>query len=141
MTSTPPMPEHLPGFEILTKHKEAIRQLVNYAAIPIPKLMARYKLGYSTIRRVLNYEAPERARPTRTRRPRLLNNLQIRWIIAYCSESWEHRVLDYVRLYDELKLECSVETLEQRLKEAGYFRCVACQKPYLTLFKANNRMI
>jgi len=75
MTSTPPMLEHLPGFEILTKHKEAIRQLVNYAAIPIPKLIARYKLGYSTIRRVLNYEALERARPTRTGRPRLLNNL------------------------------------------------------------------
>jgi hypothetical protein len=75
MTSTPPMLEHLPGFEILTKHKEAIHQLVNYAAIPIPKLMARYKLSYSTIRRVLNYEALERARPTRTGRPRLLNNL------------------------------------------------------------------
>jgi hypothetical protein len=44
MASTPPMPEHLPGFEILTKNKEAIRQLVNYAAILIPKLMARYKL-------------------------------------------------------------------------------------------------
>jgi hypothetical protein len=33
------MPEHLPGFEIATKHKEAIRQLFNFAEIPIPKLM------------------------------------------------------------------------------------------------------
>ncbi len=71
----------------------------------------------------------------------ILNNLQIRWIIAHYSDSWEHRVLDYVRLHDELKLECSAETLERRLKEAGYPRCVACQKPYLTLLEANNRMI
>ena len=73
MASTPPNPEHLPGFEILTKHKEAIRQLVNFAAIPIPKLEAYYKLSYLTILKVLYYKAPERARPTRTGRPRILN--------------------------------------------------------------------
>lgn len=61
MASTPPMEDHLPGFEILTKHKEAIRQLYNFAGIPIPKLMNRYHLGYTSIRRVLGYEAPEHA--------------------------------------------------------------------------------
>ncbi len=38
MATTPPMPEHLSGFEILTKHKEAIRKLISYAAISIMKL-------------------------------------------------------------------------------------------------------
>ncbi|RFU26349.1 hypothetical protein B7463_g9989, partial [Scytalidium lignicola] len=141
MTTTPPNPEHLPGFEILTKHKEAIRQLVNFAGIPIPKLEKYYKLSYSTILKVLHYEAPERARPSRTGRPRMLNGPQIRWIIAYISSSWEYRILDFQHLHDELHLECSTQTLERRLKEAGYFRCVACQKPYLTLLQANNRMI
>ncbi|KAF8859344.1 HET-domain-containing protein [Acephala macrosclerotiorum] len=122
MATTPPNPEHLPGFEILTKHKEAIRQLVNFASIPIPKLEKYYKLDYSTIRKVLHYEAPERARPSRTGRPRMLNGPQIRWIIAYVSSSWEHRILDFQHLHDELHLECSAQTLERRLKEAGYFR-------------------
>ena len=49
MASKPPIPEYLPGFEILTKHKEAIRQLFSYTAIPIPKLAARYKVSYMTI--------------------------------------------------------------------------------------------
>jgi hypothetical protein len=40
-----------------------------------------------TISRVLNYKALERARPTRTRQLYLLNNLQVRWIITYCSDS------------------------------------------------------
>jgi hypothetical protein len=126
MATTPPNPEHLPGFEILTKHKEAIRQLVNFAGIPIPKLEAYYKLGYSSILKVLHYEALERARPSHTGRPRMLNGAQVRWIIAYVSSSWEHRTLDYQHLYNELHLECSAQTLERRLKEAGYYRCVAC---------------
>jgi hypothetical protein len=74
----PPILEHEDSFEILTKHKKAIRQLVNYAAILIPKLMLRYNLGYSTILKILYYEALERAWPTQTRRPRLLNDAQIR---------------------------------------------------------------
>jgi hypothetical protein len=141
MATTPPNPEYLPGFEILTKHKEAIRQLVNFASIPIPKLEAYYKLGYSTILQVLHYEALERARPSRTSRPRILNGPQVRWIIAYVSSSWEHRTLDYQYLHDKLHLECSAQTLERQLKEAGYYRYVACQKPYLTLLQADNRMI
>jgi transposase len=35
-------------------------------------------------------------------------------------------------LRDELKLPCTPEHLARRLKQRGYFRCVACQKPYLT---------
>jgi hypothetical protein len=50
MASTPPMPEHLPGFEILTKHKEAICQLFNFAVILIRNLIVCYKLSYTLIR-------------------------------------------------------------------------------------------
>ena len=87
MASTPPNPEHLPGFEILTKHKEAIRQLVNFAAIPIPKLEAYYKLSYLTILKVLYYKALEQACLTRTGCLQMLNQAQVCWIIAYVSSS------------------------------------------------------
>jgi hypothetical protein len=55
------MPDHLPGFEIPTKHKEAMRQLHKFAKIPVEALMARYSLSKSTVRKVLAYDAPERA--------------------------------------------------------------------------------
>ena len=66
---------------------------------------------------------------------------QVEWstvheIIKYCSQSWEHWILDYVHLQHELDLACSPRTLEQWLKQCGYFCCVACQKPYLTLVQA-----
>jgi transposase len=135
------MPEHQKGFEILTKHKEAIRQLNGYAKIPIDRLMRRYKLGRTTVKQILAYDKPERARITRTGRPHKLSDQQVNDIIEYCSESWEHRILDYTLLHDELELTCSVKTLERRLKQRGYYRCVACQKPYLTAAQVIARLL
>jgi hypothetical protein len=134
------MPEHLLGYEIPTKHKEAMRQLHKFAKIGLLQLEGYYELGESTVQRILQYDYPERARPTRTGRPReSLNDQEVRDIIEYVSESHEHRVLNWVQLHDELKLSCSLKTLERRLKEAGYFCYTACQKPYLTQVQARAR--
>jgi hypothetical protein len=81
------MPEHLPGFEIRTKHKEAIRQLHKFTKIPIKSLMARYLLSKTLIIQVLAYDKPERARIGRIGRPYLLNNTQVDQIIEYLSDS------------------------------------------------------
>ena len=67
------MPEHELGYEILTKHKEAIRQLRWLAHWGPSQLAKVYRTGQSTINRILKYGAPERARPTHTGAPRLLN--------------------------------------------------------------------
>ena len=102
--------DHVLGEEIETKHKEAIRQLYGFAKILVERLMTRYELPRSTIKKVLRYDAPERARITRTGRPSLLTDKQVDEIIEYASESWDHRVLDFTLLHNELQLECSVET-------------------------------
>ena len=94
--------------------------------------MARYKLTKSTIYHVLDYDRPERARPTRTGRPQILTNIRVDEVIKYLSDTWENRCLYWTHLRDELKLPCIPEHLARRLKQRGYFRCVACQKPYLT---------
>jgi hypothetical protein len=112
------MTDQLPGFEILTKHKEAIRQLYRFAKILIESLMDQYSLSKTSIVQVLAYDKPEKARIgcNLTRRPKMLSDIQVDQIIEYLSNSWEYRVLNYGLLYDELKLVCSVKTLERRLK-------------------------
>ena len=66
MASTPLLDfEHDKGYEIPTKHKEAIRQLHWFGKKPVCQLAERYKLGESTIRRILSYDTLERARPGR----------------------------------------------------------------------------
>jgi hypothetical protein len=139
---TPPTLDHLVGYEIATKHKEAIRQLHKYTKIGLQQLAGYYSLGESTVRRILQYDQPERARPTRTGRLReSLNEQEVRDIIEYISSSHETRVLNYIQLHDELQLKRSPKTLERRLnvKEPRYFRCTACQKPFLTRIQAQAR--
>lgn len=93
--------------------------------------MAEYHLGKSIIYKILNYDAPERVCLTRTGRPKLLNDARVDEIIEYLSSSWENKVLDFVKLHAYLRLEFSPRILELRLKQKGYYRCTACQKPYL----------
>jgi hypothetical protein len=124
--TTPPLDfEHEKGFEIPTKHKEAIRQLHAFVKVPVLALEARYKLGNSIIRRILNYDAPERARPIRTGRPQLLTDRRVDEIIEYYAESWEHRIIKYEVLIEELQLPCTPEHLAVRLKQRGYFHYIA----------------
>ena len=103
--------------------------------------MTRYKLCESTIRKILRYPNPERHRSGRTGPAYLLSNAKVDEIILYCAESWEHRILQWPKLREELELKCSVTTLERRLHQRGYYRCVACQKPYLTLAQVTARFI
>ncbi len=49
--------------------------------------MTQYKLCKSTINRILEYDALERARITRTGRPQLLKDTQVDQIIEYLGES------------------------------------------------------
>ena len=76
--------EHLLGYKIPTKHKKAMRQPHKFANISLQQLVGYYDLGESTVRCILQYDQPERARPTRTGRPReSLNDQEVRDIIDY----------------------------------------------------------
>lgn len=128
MTTTPPLLDfqHLPSYEILTKYKEAIRQLHWFSHVPVLMIQARYHLNESSIRRILSFDYLERRRPNRTSLAFLLLNVKVDEIINYLSESWEYRILNYNVLRAKLKLKCFISTLERRLKQRGYFRYMAC---------------
>jgi len=104
--------------------------------------MGYYSLGDSTIKRILQYDLPERKRITRTNKPReSLNTQEIRDVIEYISTNHSTRVLDYPQIKYELNLSYSTKTLSRRLKEAGYYSCICCQKPYLIKAQANARWL
>ena len=122
MATTPPLDfHHQKGFEIPTKYKEAIRQLHWYRKVPKIQLQERYKLGDTTINKILGYPAPERARPNRKGKPQLLLDRKLDWIIEYLSESWENRILNYNQLVIDLKLKYSSSMLQKRLHQCGYY--------------------
>jgi len=81
---------------------------------------------------------PEKARPTHIGRPReSLNTQEVRDIIEFISMDYENRVLNWIQIHNELKLFYSVKTLKHRCKEAGYYFCICCQKPYFNKAQTN----
>ena len=114
--TTPIMSPREPGFEIKTKHKEAIRQLYKQPHLGPETLATRYDLGVSTINRILRYDQPERTRPIRTGPAFKLNDQQVNDIIEYLSDSYANRILSWPHLCDELGRACSPKTLERRLR-------------------------
>jgi hypothetical protein len=98
-------------------------------------------LGNSTIRRILAYDKPERGKEGRKGAPQKLSNARVDEIIEYFSENWDNRVLDYTHLVKKLKLIVTPRTLQYRLHQRGYYRCTACQKPYLTPAQVIERML
>jgi len=56
---TPPMSARKPGDEIKTKHKEAMRQPFKFAQIGLQQLEGYYKLGDSTVRKILHMMCPK----------------------------------------------------------------------------------
>ena len=91
------------------------------------QLQESYKLGDTTISRILAYDIPERKRANRVGKPKKLSDAQVDAIIKYCSENYDQRCLDYNHLVLELKLDITFSTLQRRLHQRGYYRCVACQ--------------
>jgi glycerol-3-phosphate O-acyltransferase len=131
-----------PGEEIKTKHKEAMRQLFRLAKIGLQQLRGYYDLGDSTIRKILQYDVPERARATWTDRAReFLNAQEVGDVIESVSKDLATRVLNWVQIHDELKLSCSTRTLTRRCKEAGYYSYICCEKSYLIKVQANARWL
>jgi hypothetical protein len=115
--TTPPLDfDHLPGQEIPTKHKEAIRQLYGFAKVLIEALIERYRLRKTTINRVLSYNKLERVQETRTGRLTILSDSRVDEIIEHLSESWDNRILKYSEVVEELELPYSAASLELRLK-------------------------
>jgi transposase len=144
MASTPPLDfDHKKGYEIPIKHKEAIRQLHWFGKVLKLQLQERYKLGDTTIDRILAYEVLtiKRKRPNRVGKPKKLSDTQVDAIIEYCSKNYEQRCLDYQHLVLELKLDVTASTLQRRLHQRGYFRCVVCQKLYLTFAQVIGQLL
>jgi hypothetical protein len=85
-------------------------------------LIVRYKLGESSICKVLSYTALERRRLSRKGPKFLLTEAKVDEIILYLGQLWETRKMDWGKLREELQLGCSINTLKRRLNARGYCR-------------------
>jgi len=142
-TTPPPIQDwdHKKGYQVPTKNKEAIRELSAFAGKSVEQLADRYNPGEYSIRRILAYDIPERARAGRKGPKQLRTDTKLDEVIEYASEKWANRIMKYDTLITELDLKYSPQTLMDRLHQRGYYRCTACQKPYLTAAQVTARLL
>ena len=49
--------------------------------------------------------------------------------------------MNWQKVREELGFACSIDILKRRIYQRGYYRCIACQKPYLTLVQVTVRYL
>jgi hypothetical protein len=83
--------------------------LYGYRGKQTLELIARCKLSRLTIHYILDYNYPEHACPTRTRRSKILSDAKVNKIIKYFSETYHNKYLNWTELRDKFKLTCIPE--------------------------------
>ncbi|EGP82577.1 uncharacterized protein MYCGRDRAFT_51173 [Zymoseptoria tritici IPO323] len=81
----------------------------------------------------------ERRMKTRRGAQRAISTRTLRKIIAWVSESFEHRTVKWQELKDHFHLGCNERTLRNTMHAAGYHKCKACQKSYLRAANVDKR--
>jgi transposase len=69
---------------------------------------------------------------TRSGRPPKLNKHDVRRLIGILRTNWDHRKLCWRKLGKQAGLDVSGKTIKRALNAAGYTRCKACKKPFIS---------
>ncbi|KUJ06924.1 uncharacterized protein LY89DRAFT_767202 [Mollisia scopiformis] len=94
-----------------------------------------------TVRRILKQESSRRERKRKLSRHHLMSIRDIRYCIRTISKNWSSRRMTFKALKKQLPYLPSVRTIRRELARAGYRRCIACPRPYITLKQARKRYV
>lgn len=93
-----------------------------------------------TIRRILKQEHSRRERKKKLFKPHLLSQRTIRQIIRTISRDWSTRRFSFLVIKTLLHLTLLVRTIRRELAHAGYRRCIACLRLYISRVQVKKRL-
>jgi transposase len=97
-------------------------------------------LERSTIQRIVNAPASKRARKGKATKSKLITSTELKRVIKFLSASWPNQTMLYSCLHAACKIKASTDTLRRALKATGYWRCVACRRPFINKKQAAKRV-
>ena len=97
-------------------------------------------LERSTIQRIIKAKSSRRSRKGTTTRPHTISKTNLKRVLRFVSASWDNRRMSYSRVKVKCKVNGLVTSLRRALKAAGYRRCVACRRPFISKKQAQKRM-
>ena len=71
---------------------------------------------------------------------KLISTTDLKRVLHFVSLSWTNRYMPYSQLVRECRIKASITTLRRALKAAGYRRCVACRRPFISKEQAAKRV-
>jgi len=93
-----------------------------------------------TVRRILKQEHSRRVRGKKQPKLHLMSIRDIRQCIRTIAKNWSSRRMSFADLKAQLNLVPSVRTIHRELRRAGYRRCIACPRPYISRIQAKKRL-
>ena len=94
-----------------------------YAELGVPK---------SSAQRICKAKSSRTTRKGKPCKRRLLNTRAIRQIIRYIAQNWSTRRASFEQVRRALGIEASARTIRRELRKAGYRRCIACPRPFIS---------
>jgi hypothetical protein len=97
------------------------------------------KLLKSTIHNIIKSGSSYRTRKGKVYKKTLVSTRDLQRVFRYVAASLDNRCAFYTHLKAECNIKASTTTLRRALKAAGYRRCVACLRPFISRKQALKR--
>jgi hypothetical protein len=135
--SSPNIPEE--GDEWLSPARAVIRAL-DRLGLSQREIQNKTSCPRRTLRDILHQEHSRWARKHKVYKPHLMSIGEIRRCIRHIAKDWSTRLLSFGRVKAQLGVQASVRTIRRELHHAGYCRCIACPRPYISRIQAKKRL-
>jgi len=128
-----------PNGEWKTPARSTVRSLWR-DGYSVPEIIKKTGLPRTNIRRWIHAETSRTTRKGKATKPRLMSRRQIRQIIRYIAKNWSTRRLSFEQVKAHLNIPASTRTIRRELRKAGYRRCIACPRPFISRIQAKKRL-
>ena len=135
--SSPNIPKD--GEEWPTPARATIRAMWRLGFKP-RDIISRTSAPRSTIKDIIHQEHSRRARKGKVYKPHLMTRRLIRQCIRHIAKDWSSRRLTFKQVKAQLGITASARTIRRKLRRAGYRRCIACPRPYISRKQAKKRL-
>ena len=115
---------------VLARQGKSDREIVEETSIP-----------RTTVQQIRKQESSRRPHKSKGFHQRMMTIREIQRAIRFISKDYTSRYMTYERVRALLGIKASARTIRRELHRAGYRRCIACPRPFISWAQAKQRLL
>ena len=139
LLSSSPLRNHVANENWGTPTRAKVRVL-RAAGASYGEIRKHTGLARSTIQSIVKSGSSRTTRKGKSYKKKLIGPRELRCILRYVTASWSNRRQSYSQIKAACNIQASTTTLRRVLKAAGYRRCIACPRPFISKKQAQKRL-